>query len=391
MVKRVLMVHNYYQQGGGEHTVFENEIRLLREHGVEVFTYTKDNSDLKRKPWKLLTLPLTTVWSQGTYRAVRRLIREHNIDVVHCHNTFPQISPSVYYAAWSCGVPVVQTIHNFRFACPNGLCFRDGHICEACLHGGLKNALRYGCYRNSRLQTLPVVLLLAVHRRLGTYKRLNCIFLTEFSRNKIASVLEMPREHTFVRGNFVGQNAAAQGREFVPNKFVFAGRLDDYKGVDWMLEQFARRPDLRLIVFGDGQRMEEAKRIASHCPNIELRGQRGHEEVLRELKSAAGLVFPSLLYEGFPMTIAESFACGTPVLCSNIGNGAELVRSTGGGALCEPNDASSFDIAAQSICSRREEFAANACQAAERWSAEPSWRELEKIYEVLEKHGDKKG
>lgn len=389
-VKRVLMVHNYYQQGGGEHTVFENEVRMLRQNGVEVFTYTRDNADLKRKPWKLLLLPFSTIWSFSSHRAVKRLIREKQIDLVHCHNTFPQISPSVYYAAWSCGVPVVQTVHNFRFVCPNGLCFRRERICEECLEGGLKKALAHGCYRGSRLQTLPVVLMLAIHRKLGTYRKLPCIFLTEFSRQKIAAFLDMPAGNTFVRGNFVeaGSCPAAAAEK---NKFVYAGRLDSYKGVAWMLERFSRRPDLHLVVFGDGKLMDTAQDFAARCPNIELRGQCSREEVARELNSAEALVFPSLLYEGFPMIIAESFACGVPVLCSNIGNGAQLVRQTEGGVLCEPESETSFEQAVQMLVQNRETFAVNARRAAEQWGENPSWKQLKIIYEEIMRNGGRTG
>jgi len=112
--KRILMVHNFYQIGGGEHTVFENEVKLLREHGHEVYTYTRSNDELKTSKAKLLLLPLSTIWSMGTYHQIRKQIREKQIDVVHCHNTFPLISPAVYYGARSLKVPVIQTIHNFR-------------------------------------------------------------------------------------------------------------------------------------------------------------------------------------------------------------------------------------------------------------------------------------
>lgn len=386
-VKRVLMVHNYYQQGGGEHTVFENEIRLLQEHGVEVFAYTKDNKDLKRYPWRLLLLPFSTIWSFSSYLKVKKLIRKNQIDLVHCHNTFPQISPSVYYAAWGCGVPVVQTIHNFRFVCPNGLCFRNGHVCEECLHSGMFNALRHGCYRGSRLQTLPVVLMLAIHRCLGTYKKLPCLFLTQFSKNKIAPRLSMPGENIFVRGNFVQKSEKSGLQTYIPNRFVYVGRLDEYKGVVQMLERFADHPELELVICGDGALRSRVEKMACRCANIMFRKQCPHEVVLQEMRSSAALIFPSLLYEGFPMTIAESFSQGVPVLCSNIGNGAQLVEETGGGVLYDPQNADAFDAAVTILIQNREVLAENARRAAEQWGPEPSWQALKNIYEEIVRHG----
>ena len=200
---KVLVVHNYYQIGGGEHTVFENEVKLLRQNGHEVITYTRDNAELKVSKLKLALAPFSAIWSFKTYREVSAILRQENIDVVHCHNTFPLISPSVYYAAWKTGVPVVQTIHNYRFLCPNGLFYRNGKICEDCLRKGLYCALSHGCYRNSRIQTLPVVLMLAVHRLLGTYQRLNYIFLTDFTKRFFVKKFRLKEEQMFIKPNFI--------------------------------------------------------------------------------------------------------------------------------------------------------------------------------------------
>lgn len=386
-IERVLLIHNYYQQGGGEHTVFENEVCLLRQHGVNVFTYTRDNKDLKKKPWLLILTPFSTIWSFSSYRAVKRIIRQHNIQLVHCHNTFPQISPSVYYAAWSCGIPVVQTIHNFRFICPNGLCFRDGQICEDCLAGGLKSALFHGCYRGSRIQTLPVVLMLSIHRMLRTYKKLPCIFLTKFNKEKIASALGLPAANIFIRGNLVKSEQKMKAVQIKKNRFVYAGRLDTYKGVEWMLDRFSQHPELDLVIFGDGDLRWKVEKIAASYPNIKLRGQCEHSEVLAGIASAVALVFPSLLYEGFPMVIAESFALGVPVLCSNVGNGAQIVRQTGGGVLYDLENLKSFDKAVNQLLRDRSNLATKAYQAAIQWGPEFSWRSLKKIYEEIIRHG----
>ena len=121
--KKILMVHNFYQIGGGEHTVFRNEVELLRENGHEVVEYTRSNDELKTSKLKLFLMPFTTTWSWKTYWEVQAIIKKEKIDIVHCHNTFPLISPSVYYAACNLKIPVVQTIHNFRLLCPNGALF----------------------------------------------------------------------------------------------------------------------------------------------------------------------------------------------------------------------------------------------------------------------------
>lgn len=380
---KVLMVHNYYQQGGGEHTVFQNESRLLRENGCTVIPYTKDNKDLKTKPWRLVLLPFTTIWSFKTYHEVKRLIRKHQIDIVHCHNTFPQISPSVYYAAWKCGVPVVQTVHNFRFVCPNGLCFRDGHVCEDCFTGGLGCALKHGCYRGSRLQTLPVVAMLWLHRKLGTYQRLNYIFLTEFNQKKILNQIKIAGK-SFVKPNFeIPQTTRLQTVE--KNKFVFAGRLDSNKGADWLLEVFAAHPEWTLVLFGKGEYFEKACAMAQKYANLQPKGFCTKEKIQKELLTACALLFPSLLYEGFPMSIAESFAVGTPVLCTDIGNQGALVQENVNGAKYTAGDVGSFEAAVQRLQKNRTTLGEGACRTAQSYTPEANLNSLLKIYEELKR------
>ena len=226
--KNVLLVHNFYQIGGGEHTVFENEKNMLLENGHKVSVYTRSNDELKTSKWKMLMLPLATVWSFKTYRDVRRLIKQQNIQVVHCHNTFPLISPSVYYAARSLKIPVIQTIHNFRFLCPNGLFYCNGRICEKCLEtGSFLPAIKNSCYRNSKLQTAVVTAMLRIHRWLGTYRKINYIFLTEFTRSKFQKLIDIYSDAVFIKPNFVEKPEVCSGRKTQKPVFVFAGRLEE--------------------------------------------------------------------------------------------------------------------------------------------------------------------
>lgn len=182
----ILMVHNYYQIPGGEDMVVANEKKLLEEHGHKVILYTRNNTELKTM--RMLTkffLPFNTVFNVKTYWDVRKIIKKNDIDIVHVHNTLNLISPSVYYAAVNCGVPVVQTLHNFRMLCPGATFYRDGHICEECLTKGLKCAVKYGCYRNSKVQTLACVITTLIHRKTGIYKKINFICLTDFNKEKL--------------------------------------------------------------------------------------------------------------------------------------------------------------------------------------------------------------
>ncbi|WP_377519783.1 glycosyltransferase [Priestia megaterium] len=209
---KILIVHNYYQIPGGEDTVVENEKKMLEDHGHEVIVYSRNNSELqKMSKFQKLGLPFSTVFSIRTYREVKRIIKQQNIDIVHVHNTLNLISPSVYYAAFSCKVKVIQTVHNFRLVCPGALLYRDGNICEDCIHKGLRCAIFNNCYRDSKLQTLACVITLKTHRFLGTYKNINYICLTEFNKEKLLEVNRggkkiIDPKKVFVKPNFTSLN-----------------------------------------------------------------------------------------------------------------------------------------------------------------------------------------
>jgi len=204
---KILIIHNYYQIPGGEDTVVANEKSLLERNGHEVVLYTRNNSEINSMGLlgKLL-LPFRSIYNPRSARDVRRIIREEKIELVHVHNTLNLISPSVYYAAVKCGVPVIQTIHNFRFVCPSAILYRDGHICEDCVEKGLGCAVRHGCYRNSRAQTFILVFSALIHRATGILGKISFICLTDFNREKLLTLNKKKRiidpSRVFVKPNF---------------------------------------------------------------------------------------------------------------------------------------------------------------------------------------------
>ena len=201
--QKILMVHNYYQIPGGEDTVVANEKRLLEEHGHEVVLYTRHNNELKSMSKFLkLSLPFTTIFNPRTYREIKKIIRREKIEIVHVHNTLNLISPAVYYAAVKCSVPVVQTIHNFRFLCPGATFYRDGHICEDCVSKGLGCAIKHKCYRGSRAQTLVCVASTWIHRHTRILGKINYIALTEFNKKKLLQLKQLKPDRVFVKPKF---------------------------------------------------------------------------------------------------------------------------------------------------------------------------------------------
>lgn len=339
----ILSVHNFYQIRGGEDTVFANEKKLLEEHGHKVITYTRHNNEIAQLSlFRKLLLPLSTIFSLRTYREVKKLIREHGVDVVHVHNTLPLISPSVYHAAFACGVPVVQTVHNQRLMCPEGTFTRKGRVCEDCLHRNLGCALRHRCYRRSFAQTLISVLTLRIHRMLGTYRRLHYIFMTDFFLRKLSEGKVLPEaSHLHLKPHFTFTSPA----ERKPGEaYIVIGRVTEGKGMSVLSDAFAAMPDKRLIVVGTGDALEyyrdNAQKRGLH--NISFEGFCGRERINELLSTARALIVASQTYETFGMTVVEAYANGVPVIAGKLGGTAEVVQEGKTGLLFTYNSAASL-------------------------------------------------
>jgi glycosyltransferase involved in cell wall biosynthesis len=320
---KILLVHNFYQQPGGEDEVFRSERDLLRAHGHEVHEFTLHNDAVPT--YGKLALASATLWNREAHRAVGRIARLHRAEVVHFHNTFPLVSPAAYYAARDVGAAVVQTLHNFRLLCPGATFFRDGRPCEDCLGSAVpwRGAL-HGCYRGSRAQTGVLAAVLAAHRAARTWQRAvdRYVALTQFARGKFVAG-GLPPERVLVKPNFlpdpgVGRGAGGHG--------VFVGRLSPEKGVRTLLDAWPRAASLLpLKIVGDGPLEAEVARFAATTPGVEWLGRQPHARVLELIGDASFLLLPSGCYEGFPRTIVEAFAKGTPVLASDLGAMRELV------------------------------------------------------------------
>lgn len=382
--KKILMVHNYYQIGGGEHTVFNNELELLKKNGHKVLEYTRNNDELNKNKFKLLMLPFSTIWSFKTYKEVKKIIRDNNIDIVHCHNTFPLISPSVYYAARKCNIPVIQTIHNFRFICPNALLYRNNKVCKDCIKSSsFKPAIKNKCYRKSKIQTTIVSLMLMIHRLLGTYKKINYIFLTDFNKNMFNKLININDSNIFVKPNFVNDKLIRIKAKSPKEKFVFIGRLDHNKGITKLIEYWNELSlDFELHIYGDGELKKFVEEACRKNEKLKYYGFRSHNEIFEDLSEAYALIFPSALYEGFPMTITESMGIGKPIISSNIGNQQSIVANSKGGTLFELGNIGSFKKAISDLIKNYETYAKNAKEYFDNnLSENNNYRKLMSIYE----------
>ncbi|MGZ4958247.1 MAG: glycosyltransferase [Methylomonas sp.] len=381
---KILFVHNYYQHGGGEDNVVAAESRLLAERGHDVELWSVDNKDLPPG----LTGKIKTAFS-ANYSAVSRAVardklRRFKPDVVHVHNFFPQISPSIYDACRDESVPVVQTLHNYRLICPGAMLMRDGKICEQCINGSPYQAAFYGCYRGSKLGSLVVANMVARHRNQGTWqhKVSRFIALTEFAKSKFVEA-GFPADKIAVKANFMRDPLldSPWPNPATPAFALFVGRISSEKGINTLLSAWSALDDaVMLKVAGSGPL--EALLQGKH--NIQALGRQNADEVSQLMQNAAFLILPSEWYEGFPLVLVEAFAHGLPVLASRLGSMADIIEDGKTGLLFTPGDAG--DLAGKAMWllenpQQAQKFGENARHTfLAKYTAEQNYAQLMAIY-----------
>jgi glycosyltransferase involved in cell wall biosynthesis len=321
---RILSIHNIYQIRGGEDESRQAEEQLLREMGHQVDVYEEDNARLV--DCNSFQVAARTIWSVESHQIVKKILKSAAYDLVHIQNFFPLISPSVFYAAQSEGVPVVQTLRNYRLLCPNALFFRDGQVCEDCLGKPIPYpGIIHGCYRQSRTASGVTAAMITSHRILGSWNNQVNIYiaLTHFAREKLIQG-GLPADKIVIKPNFVhpdpGVGKGAGGYA------LYVGRLSVEKGLDTLLKAWDSLGDrIPLKIVGDGPLSDLVVAAQQQNPSIEWLGRKSMAEVHELMGDAQVLIFPSKWYETFGRVAVEAFAKGTPVIASKIGAIAELV------------------------------------------------------------------
>jgi glycosyltransferase involved in cell wall biosynthesis len=337
---RIVVVHNRYRsaQPSGENLVVDQEAALLRSAGHEVIGYERESDDIHRSPLAQRALvPARVVWSPADRAALSNLLERSRPDVVHLHNTFPLISPSVLAASRTRGVPVVATLHNFRLLCANAQLLRDGGPCELCVGRVPWRAVAHRCYRDSALATAPIALGIQVHRSRRTWLDgvTRFIAVTEFVKQRFVAG-GLPAMHIRVKPNFVPR--PARRRHGPGGYMLFLGRLSPEKGLDLLLDAWS--PELgELLVVGDGpSRVELEARAARHGSSVRFLGNQSRERCMELLRGARGLVVASRVYETFGLVVVEAYAHGVPAVAPALGALPELVQHGKTGLLFAPGD-----------------------------------------------------
>jgi glycosyltransferase involved in cell wall biosynthesis len=336
---RILSIHNLYKLRSGEEESRDLETMILRERGHQVDIYDECNGHLNPESISP-NIALRTIWSQESYQKVRKRLQSVKYDIVHVHNFFPQISPSVYYAAKAEGIPVVQTLQNFRLLCPSGFLFREGKVCEKCLGKSVPWAsIAHACYRDSRLATFPVATMLAFHRALGTWQQQvdTFIALTHYDRQKFIQG-GLPAEKIAVKPNFVYPDPLPGKGE--GNYAIFVGRLSPEKGIDTLLAAWrVLGNQIPLKIVGDGPLANDVAAAAKELPQIEWLGFKPMQEIYPLIGEAKFLLFPSKWNETFSRVAVEALAKGTPVIsAAGVTDMADLIAPGQTGLHFQPGD-----------------------------------------------------
>lgn len=387
---RILSLHNAYQLKSGEEVCTAEERKLLRENGHEV-DELDDTNDRIPSEVSPLRAALRTTWSRESYRRVKNQLKTKSYDLIHVQNFFPLLSPSVYYAAKSQGVPVVQALHNYRLFCADATLFRDGQICEKCIGKRLAwPAIRHACYRDKAVASTALVVMQTAHRVMPTWTKKVDMFvtLTQFMRDKYIEA-GFPEDKLMVKPNFVSDvPEVGQGDG---NFACYVGRLYKEKGIETLLRAWDTVGEtLPLKIIGDGPLAEQVTDATEKNPNITYLGRQPLDEVYRTMGDAKLLVFPSEWYEPFGRVAIEAYAQGTPVIATGSGGIGELIESGRTGLVFEPGNSDNLAAKVKQLLENPEQLQAMRHtvrqEFLDKYTAQRNYEILMNIYEKAIEH-----
>jgi glycosyltransferase involved in cell wall biosynthesis len=376
---RVLVLHNRYRQPGGEDRAVAAEIAMLRAHGVDVVYHEADNNG------GLVQLATGSTWSDVSFRMVSKLCREVRPDIAHVHNFWATLSPSVHAACYAEGVPTVQTLHNYRLFCVNALFLRNGKVCTDCLGVGPWRGIVHRCYNHSAIASAAVARMVSSNRRRNTWAHVDAFIAP--SEHARAMFIEggIDSERLHVKPNFATDPGLPSSRPSASRAIVYAGRLSQEKGVRTLLAAWAKAglgDHGELVIIGDGP---EAEHLPHHVPGVRFLGRQEADAVTEAIANARAVVVPSVCFETFGNTVVEGYACGRPVIASDIGALGDLVDHERTGLKCPASDETALADSLRRMLTDpdlADRFGSNArAEYLKRFTPEKNFEMLTAIYE----------
>lgn len=347
---KILAIHNFHRKGSasGDDQVFKSETALLESHGNIVIRYTVSNDEFDNAgvAGKIMST-LGMLWSFRHYNAVKRIIKLENPDIVHIHTFFPLLSPSILYAAKRCGVKVVATLHDTRFICPCATSLRGTELCNECGDGHYFRMCKYGCFKNSKLQSLIVAFIFKYHRiRKTFYKQVDRYICLNDNQIKLLTEIGFDNNKIVKKYNFVPDaevNLKAVKVKNIPQKYVvFYGRIGEEKGIRLLMKIWNSIDDIPLVVMGSGPLENEFRLWAAQKKNVYFLGYTEHNKCLTIVKNAEFVVFPSIWYEGCSMVEIETESLGKGLIATDLGFSTEAICENNNGYKIPLGDVSGF-------------------------------------------------
>jgi len=377
---KILAAHNAYQQRGGEDAVFENETALLERQGINVRRFVEHNDQIKGVGAKVFAA-LGVASNPTSKKKFQQILSAFCPDVVHIHNFFPVLSPSIIEAACEANIPTIITLHNYRSICASALLLREGRPCEDCLGHTKAFGIFHRCYRQSYVGSTCVSLMGSKLKALARQypKHISFIALTQFAKSRFL-MDGFSNEQITVRGNCIDD--PTQGALKREKTLLYVGRLSPEKGVRTVLDAFPAA-DGQLRIVGDGPDLEDLRQRGGEGNKIFL-GPLSPLRVIEEMKQTTALVMPSKWYEGFPMVALEAMATATPIIASRIGSLAEIVEDRKTGLLVDPEDHQAWQTAMCYVLNNQEIAKAMGQAAREKYlahfSSDTGYKSLTEIY-----------
>ena len=383
---KILAIHNFHRKGSasGDDQVFKSETALLKNHGNTVIQYTISNDTFDNKGITGM------LWSFKNYRAVQKLIKKEKPDIIHIHTFFPLLSPSVLYAAKRLDVPVVATLHDTRFICPCATSLRKMKLCNKCGDGHYFRMYKYGCFKNSKMQSLLVAGIFKYHRiRKSFYKQIDKYICLNDNQIELLKGIGFDKTKIVKKYNFIPDteaNVEAVKIEGIPKKYVvFYGRIGEEKGVRILMQIWEQIKDIPLVVMGSGPLEKEFKLWAEKKDHVYFLGYIEHNKCLSIVKGGEFVIFPSIWYEGCSMVEIETESLGNALIATNLGFSAEAIKDGVNGYKVELGDVTGFVKYIRKLwknpddCQKLGENARKDYEA--NYLPEDNYKQLMKIYE----------
>lgn len=332
---KILAIHNFHRKGSasGDDQVYKNEVELLKSYGNEVICYTVSNDEFDRATfWEKIKMSVGMLWSFKHYRIIKKLIRIEQPDIVHIHTFFPLLSPSILYAAKHSGLKVVATLHDTRFVCPCATSLRSAQLCNKCGDGHYFRMCKYGCFKNSKLQSLFVAFIFKYHKiRKSFYKQIDKYICLNENQIKLLTEIGFDRKKIIKKYNFVldtEKNLNWIKTEEIPDRYVvFYGRIGEEKGIQLVKQIWDKIPNIPLVVMGGGPMENEFNAWVRTKNNVYFLGYTEHDKCLSIVNGGEFVIFPSIWYEGCSMVEIEAESLGKALIATDLGFSSEAIKN----------------------------------------------------------------